>query len=124
MVCEYGRLRWGRLTKWAARLFDLGKVCQSAHTGVSGEQRNGGNSRIEQSLSRERKLTTGVNYLSSLVTSIDRSRINITAGTTLTNYFLAKVDDAATLSPAIAALRVLSSAPTTDDDGAREVYDT
>ena len=49
---------------------------------------------------------------------------DLTAARTLTNFFLAKLDDFDSLSPSLSALLVLSklSATTFDDDTAVEVY--
>jgi DNA repair/transcription protein MET18/MMS19 len=41
---------------------------------------------------------------------------------TLTRFYLSKLDDFDSLSPALNALIVLSKQPTFDDDAAREVY--
>jgi DNA repair/transcription protein MET18/MMS19 len=41
---------------------------------------------------------------------------------TLTRFYLSKLDDFDSLSPALSALIVLSKQPTFDDDAAREVY--
>lgn len=41
---------------------------------------------------------------------------------TLTQYYIAKLDDFDSLPPALQALTVLSKLPTFDDDAAVEVY--
>ncbi|KAL1408286.1 hypothetical protein Q8F55_005092 [Vanrija albida] len=64
----------------------------------------------------------GLTFLSNLIKKVNAAKINRPAARTLTNFYLAKLDDFDSLPPALDALLVLSKLPTFDDDTAVEVY--
>ena len=78
----------------------------------------------------------GLTFLANVVMTISTNKINRPASTchvsafvaaniaaqTLTNFFLAKLDDHDSLVPALQALTVLSKLATFNDDAAVEVY--
>lgn len=64
----------------------------------------------------------GLTFLTNTLKSILPSKVNRQATQTLTNFFVAKLDDSDALSPTLQALVILSKLPHFDDDAAVEVY--
>ena len=82
-------------------------------------------------------LRAGLSFLTNLIKAIQPSKINrqtskpllicvdsalIRIAQTLTRFYLSKLDDFDSLSPALSALIVLSKQSTFDDEAATEVY--
>lgn len=68
------------------------------------------------------RLTAGLEYLSNLISLVDRGQIARPAATTLRGFYLSKLDDGHALLPALSALGVLAKLPSFGDEEAEEVY--
>ncbi|WVQ96214.1 hypothetical protein IAU59_003318 [Kwoniella sp. CBS 9459] len=64
----------------------------------------------------------GLTFLSNLLKVITPSKINRQATSTLTNFYINKLDDFDSLPPALQGLTILSKLPTFDDSAAVDVY--